>query len=133
MEIVVTSIVGVFLGGAIAYTIAKRVAHRPKLKVRLDETMVLRPADLNLHNNLTLSVNGAQVENLCSLALTVECSGSRDIVVPDAAPPRGENATPPPRLDFDGFEIIGVRTLNNDNSRCYIPLGIRTNRRGLYG
>jgi hypothetical protein len=77
-------------------------------------------------------LQGRQVDNICALQLEVASKGHRDIVVEDAAPPRPPNATPFPRIDFKDFRIIGIRTLNNDASRFYIPIGRRANNRGVY-
>jgi hypothetical protein len=131
--VVIASILAGIIGGAVVtFVIARRVVHRPKLCVRVEPTLVLFPADLDVHDRLAFSVGGHNVDNLCALAVEVVCKGQKDVVVPDAAPPRGPNATPLPRIDFDDFRIIGIRTLNNDASRFYIALGRRANNRGIH-
>jgi hypothetical protein len=128
---IIGTVLGVVFGGLITYVIAVRVAHRSRLSIRLVPTVVLYPSDLDVHNALTFSVQGRQVQNICALQLEIECKGKRDVVVDDARLPRPPNATPLPRVEFRDFRMIGVRTLNNDASRFYIPLS-RPSERTLY-
>ena len=114
------------------YFIARRVIHRPKLTITVEPTLVLRPEDLDVHDSLELSVKGKKVQALCALSLEIACKGRKDVVVPDAGRGRAPGATPLPRVDFNGFRIVGIRTLNNDASRFYIPLGRHSGGRGVY-
>ncbi len=124
------TIAGIRGGGIASYYITRHFIHRPKLCIRVDQTVLLLPQDFDEH--LEFRFAGAPVTNIVIFALTVENRGTADIIVPDAAPPRGPNATLQPFLHSDDLRVIAVRTLNNDLSRCYVTLSRASANHRLY-
>ena len=122
----------IVVSALVTFMVTRRVSHRPTLVVRLEPSLFLSPEDLDVHGGLSLSVGRHKVRNICVLLLEVHCKGEKDIDVADAEPPRGPNSTPLPRLDFRDFRIVGIRTLNNDRSRFYVPISRHSGDQGLY-
>jgi hypothetical protein len=122
MGSVLSTVVGILVGGAITFFVARRYAHRPKLTFRLDPAALIFPDELGMGPHLELRYGNSPVTNLVSLSFVLTHTGSTDVVVADAAPPRPANATLQPFFDFADFEVFSVKTVNNDESRFYVAL-----------
>lgn len=125
-------VLALVIGCAATYFVARRVAHRPRLSITLTPKVSLFPSDFDIGESFSFRMGGRAVDNVCALELVVKCKGFRDIVVPDARPPRAADATPLPRLDFTDFDIMGIQTLNNDASKFYVPLVRAAKNKSLY-
>jgi hypothetical protein len=103
-------------GGLISYLIARNVIHRSRLHYSLHPAAVLRSRDFG--TSLSMNLRGQPVQNLCVFSLEMNLRGRLDISkdeVPDDHKPS---------IYFPDFRAFDVRTINNDESRFNIPLGI---------
>lgn len=110
---------GIIGGGVITYYVALNYIHRPKL------TFSLRPAATLLQKDfgsaLAMTLRGQAVKNLGVFTLELSLRGRSDISKDHIPPDRK------PSLSFPNFRAFDVRTLNNDESRFDVPLGIAGN------
>lgn len=107
---------GLLGGGVISYFIARSVIHRPRLCFNLFQAGFIDPK--NYHNNLSLSAGGQALTNIIVFNLEISLRGKADL----SAASFDEKAKP--CIDLPGCKIFGVRTLNNDETRFNIPLGL---------
>lgn len=112
-------LVGIVGGGFASYIIARKYTHRPILSFNLHPAALLNRTDFG--NKFRMSVDGNSLHNLCVLNLDIHLKGSADIQegqVPD------DNK---PSLYFPRFTVHDVRTVDYDESRFRIPLGLAGN------
>ena len=110
---------GIIGGGIVSYFVARRFIHRPNLKFNLHQAAVLNRADFG--NKFRMSVDGNDIHNLCVFNLDMTLSGSADLA-PSQVPSDNK-----PSLYMPGFAVYDVRTIDYDESRFRIPLGIAGN------
>ncbi|WP_062196777.1 hypothetical protein [Caldimonas taiwanensis] len=108
--------IGLLGGGVISYLIARNVIHRPKLIFNLFQAGFIDPR--TYHNNLQLSAAGQPLQNIVVFNLEVSLKGRADLTA------AAFDERTKPSIDFPGCKIFGVRTLNNDETRFNIPLGL---------
>lgn len=114
--LVVISLVG---GGLVTFYVTKNFIHRPVLKFELRPAAILRKSDFG--RTFEMSANGKALNNLCVFSLDITLAGRSDLSK-DQVPENNK-----PTLFFSGFTIYDVRTIDYDESRYSIPLGIARN------
>lgn len=107
---------GIGGGGVLSYYITRNYIHRPKLTFSLRPAAILHRRDFG--NALAMTLRGHAVQNLGIFTLEISLRGHYDISKEHIPEDRK------PSLTFPAFRTFDVRTLNNDESRFEIPLGI---------
>ena len=107
---------GIAGGGVISYYVTRNFIHRPKLGFNLRPAALLHRHDFG--NALAMTLRGRAVDNLGVFTLEISLRGRSDISKDDIPDDKK------PSLTFPSFRAFDVRTLNNDESRFEIPLGI---------
>src|SRR5437588_1305156 len=107
---------GISGGGVITYYVTRNFIHRPKLTFSLRPAAILQRHDFG--NALAMTLRGRAVDNLAVFTLEISLRGRSDVSKDDIPDDKK------PTLRFPQFRAFDVRTLNNDESRFDIPLGI---------
>lgn len=107
------------LGVGATWLIARREMHRPKLIYTLRPAAVLHTKEVG--SALSMTLGGKKVDNLCVFTLEIFLKGRADVakvqVVEDNKP----------TLFFPKFRAFNVRTIEYDETRFRIPLGLAGN------
>lgn len=109
-------IAGLVAGGLVTYWVTTRFIHRPRLCFNVQVAAHLDPGEF--HDKLSMSLRGSPINNLAVFNIELRLKGRADISgdqIPD---------TQKPTLYFPGFSAIDVRTIDYDESRFDVPLGL---------
>lgn len=110
------------VGGLITYYVTKNFSHRSTLNFDLTTSGIFNANDFGRNFSIT---DGKQTyDNLAVINLSIELKGNHDLVEQSIR----EN----PHIDFENLQILSLKTLNNDESRFYIPLAVSKDSRRIY-
>ena len=111
--------VAFLLGVGATWLVARREIHRPKLIYTLQPAAVLHAKEVG--SSLSMALGGEEVDNLCVFTLEIFLKGRADVaksqVVEDNKP----------TIFFPKFRAFDVRTIEYDETRFRIPLGLAGN------
>jgi len=110
---------GIMGGGLASLYITRRFIHRPTLQFSLRKAAVLHKNDFG--RSFQMFSKGQELNNLCVFNLEIKLNGHSDISK-DQVPEDNK-----PMMFFPSFTTYDVRTIEWDETRFEIPLGIAAN------
>ena len=110
------ALLGIAAGGAITYFVTTRYMHRPTISYFLKPAAYLEQHEFG--KSLEIKIRGNKVSNLAVFNLEISLHGKADLIESQVLEDQK------PTLFIPGFRAFDVQTLNNDETRFEIPLGI---------
>jgi hypothetical protein len=118
------ALLGLLIGVLATLWATKKLAHRPRLRLKLSMRAAIIPQDLDVAPDLIrFYVGDRQIYNLALLNLELSYQGYRDINLPAHDPTKHDRSILMPFIQFTDFQVLALTTLNNDQSRFYVPFG----------
>jgi len=122
---IIIVIVSLGVGALITWLIGRQVTRRYKhlhgLTIDLSPHVIISPNELKLSGKLELIFDKKPIECLACYELRVTNMREADITT-NFSVPRKPGDPPAPRIDFQGFRILGFTTVIPDDSKFYIAL-----------